>query len=101
MVAAAIRGYIETLGLSVWGFEEFVLRLSASHADLNGLRSGASACGIPPSNPRNTQFNEGTRCRSQTVMGSGLAPKAAFGSKAVRPSETHLQPQAIASVTVA
>src|SRR5213593_3059378 len=73
-----------------------------SHSQaLKGLRSGASAWGTAPSSPRSIQFNAGTRWRSQTDIDSGFAPSAAFGSKAVRPSESRLQRQAMASPIVA
>src|SRR6185503_18358322 len=64
---------------------------------LNGFLSGASLCGTAPSMPRRSQFNAGRRWRSQTVIGSGLAPSAAFGSRAVRPSESRWQRQSMAS----
>ena len=76
-------------------------RQSPTVVALNGLRSGASACGTAPSRPRKIQFNGATRWRTHTAIGSGLAPSPAFGSSAVLPSESRVQRHAIASATVA
>ena len=67
---------------------------------LKGFRSGASSWEIAPMRPRSNQFMAGTRCRIHTAIGSGFPPKAAFGSKAVRPKDNLRQPHEIASPIV-
>ena len=75
--------------------------LRAGGGVLNGFRSGASWCGIAPITPRRIQFMAGIRWRIQTDIGSGFPPRAAFGSRAVRPSDSLQQPHEMASAIVA
>jgi hypothetical protein len=64
---------------------------------LKGFRSGASSCEIVRSRPRTTTLSACTRWRTQTRIGAGRAPSRAFGSRAVRPSDTLRHPISMAS----